>query len=86
MYNLTLEDKRREMLRRQLFGKEAAAKAEKFQDKNVEFNNPSSETAVTNSYLKKDLTRIALFSSLAIAAQLILSWSLNNRLINLKFF
>ncbi len=78
MTNLTLEEKRLQQLRSQLFGKQRLS---------------SSDLATTTSqkaghelaYLKGDLTKIIFLTFFAFAAQAILYWSLNHHLIKLPF-
>jgi hypothetical protein len=98
MPKLTLEDKRRETLRRQLYGKEEtfkvqssqlAASSSKAKDSQKTFSYSVAPTnsyqLTTANYLYKDLTKVILFSVLAIALQLSLYFLMQNHLVRLPF-
>lgn len=97
---LTLEEKRRETLRSQLFGKEEAAQKSDIRHQisdeskqakdNRTFSLASQPTSTlytlpTTTYLAKDLTKVLAFSVLAIGTQLTLYFLLQNHLIKLQF-
>ena len=97
MPKLTLEDKRRETLRRQLYGKEVASiklphkQSSPHQPENSgtfslpDYQTVTTATQSTTAYLTKDLTKVLTFSILAVTAQLTLYLSLQNHLIKLSF-
>lgn len=97
-YSTTLDQKRRETLRRQLYGKEVIKpKGRRAEDGGRESeqshstfsytNQPESESSTSNhqppTYLTRDLTKILIFSTIAIAAQLSLFFAINNHLVRL---
>lgn len=97
MAKLTLEQKRLESLRRQLYGKTQAKqdhKEIKPQTKPaINFNSMVQVTKESQKNtdsdqisLRFDLTRIFIFSMLAIALQVILFLAIKNNLINFSFF
>ena len=97
MSKLTLEEKRLLKIRQQLFGKEDTTP----QVKKTKFDAPQIPQASTalikeSSYLKTDLIKIALLTTLALGIQFILFlsaceertcsyWSLQNNLLKLNF-
>ncbi len=100
MPKLTLEQKRRETLRRQLYGKEVSTpKVSRSQTTNANNDTNESKTfsmidyststthseLLTTNYLSRDLTKILIFSSLAIATQISLFLLLQNHLVKLPF-
>ncbi len=99
MAKLTLEERRIQTLRQQLLGKHRLViPTQKTKDdpktttKSNTFNlsesldKPSTGTGTTTSatYLKNDLFKILLLSSIAIGAQILLLYAANNNLINLS--
>lgn len=100
MPKLTLEEKRKEILRRQLYGKEVySPKSDKvtpvkpqaqvntnrsFSIANYQTPTATSEN-ISVSYLTSDLVKILIFSSLVIAFQIILHFAISNQLIRLPF-
>jgi hypothetical protein len=93
MPKLTLEDKRRELLRRQLYGKEVTSpksskpkshQAGTYAISNYSTSNSNSETLNTD-YLTRDLTKILIFSVLAIGIQLSLYFLMQHNLVKLPF-
>ena len=94
MPKLTLEDKRRETLRRQLYGKEESFSFTKKPQKSAEtktitrelaFTNSGSTPAETTTYLYKDLTKVISFSVLALGFQLSLYFLMQNNILKLPF-
>ena len=92
-YSTSLDQKRRETLRRQLYGKEVITpKAQKtsadksthsaFSYTNVPESSVSQQT-LTSDYLNRDLTRILIYSSIAVAMQLALFFAINSHLVRL---
>lgn len=87
MASVTLEQKRLEQLKQQLFGKSDSTpfKITPKQSKNE--NNPKHETAGTIAFdsinLKADLVKIAILSALALGIQLSLFFANQNGLIKL---
>jgi hypothetical protein len=97
-YSQSLDQKRRETLRRQLYGKEVMK--EKVGGRGAEHGEKKSGTHQTYSYSKSheesptsalhtpsylihDLTKILIFSAIAVAAQLALFFAVNSHLIKL---
>lgn len=99
MPKLTLEEKRREVLRRQLYGKEVSVVSSKQSAVSRSKHDHSAETfsyseektpstnslLLTTNYLTSDLTRILIFSTLAIAIQISLYFLMQNNLVKLPF-
>lgn len=90
MAKLTLEEKRRQNLKRQLYGKDS------FQEPKTHVVDTNSNTIKTpttlnerventenGDYLKRDLTKILIVSIAAIIIQFALFWALNHHLITL---
>ena len=72
-------NKRLEQLRRQVYGKqEFKIESSQFVVKNVSTNSTSDTV-----YLKKDLRKIAIFSSLILSIQIILYLVIKNNLLNI---
>lgn len=108
MPKVTIDQKRLESLRRQLYGKSPEDKKQKVRTAHSSITQ--AETAIYNKevtpatkspisanltressnqtafYLKKDLTKILILSAIALALQTLLYFSLQNHLMNLKFF
>jgi hypothetical protein len=100
-YSQTLDQKRRETLRRQLYGKEVMSKrvtgarlqgpGEKdksthstFSYKNTSESDSSTPYTLNAApYLTRDLTKILIYASTAVAAQLALFFAVNNHLVKL---
>jgi hypothetical protein len=86
--------KRKEILKKQLYGKEVIATPS---DRDARRDAPEvtysvdtlkPETPVRNvnySFLKKDLIKIFLLSVIAFGSQILLFWALNNNLVNLPW-
>lgn len=91
MSKLTLEEKRLKALKEQLFGKERILPVKTQVSAHTSpiklaKNPPSSLLSIQEvSYLKKDLIKVLFLSTLALALQLILYFSLQNNLISFKF-
>jgi len=101
MPKLTLEQKRRETLRRQLYGREdtafktpknstikssaqPAANVKTYSLSDYQPSTPNSEL-LTSNYLTHDLSKVLIFSVLAIGAQFILFFLLQHNLVKLAF-
>lgn len=98
-YSTTLDQKRRETLRRQLYGKEVITSKKgnpSVSKQKREENQTHSTFSYTNntqtlgssdlhsqSYVSRDLIKILIFSVIAIAAQLTLYFAINNHLVKL---
>lgn len=100
MPKITLEQKRLEQLRRQLYGKERDTVSIKKQPEKTSSSNsshsyslaavetlPGSSQSVSLdiNYLKKDLLKIVSLSATALAAQLLLYFSLQMKIFHLGF-
>ncbi len=99
MAKVTLDQKRLEALRRQLYGsqkpinpkkqvKPQTGSAYSLPKESVQAQSQvisSSSMGTESTYLRTDLTKILVLSSLAVIAQLILHWSLQMKLIHLGF-
>jgi hypothetical protein len=91
MPQVTLDQRRLEALRQQLYGKEKKVTLRKNSlpsTGNYKLSENSLKTvtvAEDTTYLRNDLLKIAIFSFVAISLQLILFMSLRVNLINLKF-
>ena len=93
MAKLTLEEKRLEKIRMQLFGKEqntSAKKASVFVKKNSDTNQSaplkthvSSTHFVESGFMKKDLMKVAVLSLIAIGGQFLLYYLSLQGIINL---
>ncbi len=90
MSKLTLEEKRLKILRNQLFGKEPLTTEKVKVVPQVKAINQITNSANLTSnkestYLRNDLLRIFLLTTLALSLEFILYFSLQNRLISFKF-
>lgn len=97
MNKVMLDQKRLELLRRQLYGKEMVKHPKKEAASLVNTAQvvplssperhpslPKSDSLSTNIFLKKDLLKILSLSSLAIIAQLLVYFGSRNHLLNLN--
>lgn len=106
MAKLSLDQKRLEALRRQLYGKSHQDSPSKKQapgqaspklssgfslNKYNNVDSPKAEAHINSvasvdaSFLRKDLIRILILTSIALCAQLLLYFASNNRILNLHF-
>ena len=86
-------DKKREQLRRQLYGKEVMGPKPKGQSSSSSSHqtfkysssaaHTSSVEATTANYLVRDLTKILILSVVAVGLQILLFWAINHNLIKL---
>lgn len=96
MAKLTLEEKKLEKIRLQLFGKEqtvSAKKASPFVKQNATINestpiksHASSAHSVESGFMKKDLMKVAVLSLVAIGGQFLLYYLSLQGIINLNVF
>ncbi len=93
MAKLTLEEKRRQSIYRQLYGKQSSSpvKVEEVSKPQTPTNqislnqkaSPIQKTqAIDSKYLKNDLQKVLMLSTAAIAIQLLLFFAQRNHLIN----
>lgn len=93
MARVTLDQKRLEALRRQLYGKvDSEPPAYNFQQYNKEESSKNTQESKLEpeiksevAYLRKDLLKILSLSSLAMSVQLLLYLATRNNLVNLTF-
>ncbi len=79
-------EKRLKILRRQFYGRESVASSKQYvvREANLPFGGPLPTTDV--SYLKADLLKIFIFSSVALGAQIILYFLIRNHILSFKLF
>lgn len=94
MATLTLDQKRLEQLRTQLYGKPAVEKPSKKRGKN-ELEEKVTKTTITphpasqfgsSSFIKKDLTKVLALSSFILILQLTIYFALANNWITLNIY
>lgn len=98
MPKLTLEEKKRETIRRQLYGREVMVVTDKVTKddganelspagfKLIDFSvthTPDQQTVATGNYFRKDLTKTLISSVVAIGAQLALFFAIRQHLVKL---
>ncbi len=93
MSTFTLEQKRLEQIRKQLYGKQSErksvqAKLEKDSGTSAQHKSAakSSPTLGTESYITRDLFRVLIFSVVAISLQLLVHQALVNKWIHINFY
>lgn len=94
MPKLTIEERRIQTLRQQLQGKQviqsfSQPKKDEDNSSKVSFSLPSTQTTTIHpikdtTYLKNDLLKILILSTLAIGTQVLLLLASNNNLVNLS--
>ncbi len=77
-------EKRLQLLRRQVYGKESVVREEKIAAEPLTTNYQLPTTDI--SYLHQDLLKTLTLSSLAIGTQILLFFLLKNHVLNINFF
>ncbi len=82
-------EKRLRLLRQQVHGREqfnAESPKYKLEDKFSSTNQSTKDSVSDVAYLKQDLLKIVILSTLALGSQIILFFLIKNSIINLNFF